>query len=79
MKQTNVKSYDELPLFINADTLAKVLGVSRASAYEKKKKKDFPSFRIGIRVIKRAREVSTILLPNVPFVRATTLKSLGHK
>ena len=51
MKQTNVKSYDELPLFINADTLAKVLGVSRASAYELMREKDFPSFRIGKRIL----------------------------
>ena len=53
MKQTNVKSYDELPLFINADTLAKVLGVSRASAYELMREKDFPSFRIGKRILVR--------------------------
>ena len=38
-------------LFINADTLAKVLGVSRASAYELMREKDFPSFRIGKRIL----------------------------
>lgn len=29
MKESNYKSYDELPLFLNAVTVAKVLGVGR--------------------------------------------------
>ena len=29
MKESGYKSYDELPLFLNAETVAKVLGVSR--------------------------------------------------
>lgn len=28
------KSYDELPLFLNAGTVAKMLGISQSSGYE---------------------------------------------
>ena len=28
MKESSYKTYDELPLFLNAETVAKVLGVS---------------------------------------------------
>ena len=34
MKESAYKSYDELPLFLNAATVAKVLGVSPSSGYE---------------------------------------------
>ena len=34
MKESNYKSYAELPLFLNAATVAKVLGVAPFSAYE---------------------------------------------
>ena len=34
MKESIYKSYDELPLFLNAETVAKVLGVSPPSGYE---------------------------------------------
>ena len=34
MKESIYKSYDELPLFLNADTVAKALGVSPSSGYE---------------------------------------------
>ncbi len=34
MKTSEYKSYDELPLFLNAATVAKVLGVSPSSGYE---------------------------------------------
>ena len=32
MKESIYKTYDELPLFLNAETVAKVLGVSPSSA-----------------------------------------------
>ena len=51
MKQPMIKTYDELPMFINASLLSKLLGVSRASAYELMREKDFPSFRIGKRIL----------------------------
>jgi len=34
MNESVYKSYDELPLFLNAATVAKVLGVSPSSGYE---------------------------------------------
>ena len=34
MKESSYKNYDELPLFLNATTVAKVLGVSPSSGYE---------------------------------------------
>ena len=34
MKESAYKSYDELPLFLNAATVARVLGVSPSSGYE---------------------------------------------
>ena len=34
VKTSSYKSYDDLPLFLNADLVAKVLGVSPSSGYE---------------------------------------------
>ena len=34
MKNSQIKSYDELPLFLNADLVAKTLGVASSTAYE---------------------------------------------
>ena len=51
MKESIYKSYDELPLFLNADTVAKALGVSPSSGYELMHKKDFPALKIGSRII----------------------------
>ena len=51
MKNSIFKSYDELPLYLNADAVAKPLGISISSAYELMREKDFPSVRIGKRVI----------------------------
>ena len=46
-----IKNYDELPMFINADLLSELFGVSRASAYELMRERNFPSFRIGKRIL----------------------------
>ena len=51
MKESIYKSYDELPLFLNADTVAKTLGVSPASAYELLHEKEFPALKIGGRIV----------------------------
>lgn len=51
MKESNYKTYDELPLFLNAKTVANVLGIAMSSAYELMKEKDFPSLRVGNRLI----------------------------
>lgn len=51
MKQSQFKSYDELPLFLSAKLVAQTLGVSISSAYELMAEKDFPSVRIGSRIV----------------------------
>ncbi len=51
MKNSLYKSYDELPLFLNADTVAKVLGIAPSSSYELLHEPDFPSLRIGNRIV----------------------------
>lgn len=51
MKGSSYKSYEELPLFLNAETVAKVLGVSPSSGYELMHEKDFPTLRIGNRIV----------------------------
>ena len=51
MKESIYKSYDELPLFLNAATVAKLLGISPSSCYELMHEKDFPTIRIGNRMI----------------------------
>ena len=51
MKESIYKSYDELPLFLNADTVAKALGVSPSSGYELMNEKDFPALNIGSRIV----------------------------
>ncbi|NCB75099.1 MAG: DNA-binding protein [Clostridia bacterium] len=51
MKESIYKSYEELPLFLNADTVAKVLGVSPSTGYELMHEKNFPSLKIGSRIV----------------------------
>ena len=51
MKESNYKSYDELPLFLNAETVAKVLGISLSSGYELMHEPDFPVLKIGSRLV----------------------------
>ena len=53
MLQSIVKSYEELPLFLNAKKLSEVLGGSISSAYELMNEKDFPSIRIGKRLFRK--------------------------
>ena len=51
MKLSEYKSYDELPLFLNAAMVAKVLGVAPSSAYELLHEEDFPVLKIGNRLV----------------------------
>ena len=51
MKKSEYKSNDDLPLFLNADTVAKVLGASVSSAYELMHQPDFPVVRVGSRMV----------------------------
>ena len=51
MKKSEYQSYDELPLFLNSETVAKTLGVSPSSAYELMHEPAFPMLRIGNRMV----------------------------
>ena len=51
MKESAYKDYDELPLFLNAATVARVLDVSSSSGYELMHEPDFPVLKIGNRLV----------------------------
>lgn len=51
MKISTYYSYDELPLFLNAELVAKVLGVSISGAYELMHEASFPTLRVGSRIV----------------------------
>ena len=51
MKESVYKSYDEMPLFLNSELVAKVLGVSPSSGYELMHEPDFPVLRVGSRMV----------------------------
>jgi len=47
----NKTSYDQLPIMLNANTIAQTLGISRAGAYELMHSDGFPTLRIGKRMM----------------------------
>ena len=51
MKESIYKNYDDLPLFLNAELVAQVLGVAPSSAYELMHETDFPPLRVGSCVV----------------------------
>ena len=51
MKESVYKSYDELPLFLNSELVATVLGVSPSSGYELMHQPGFPVLRVGSRMV----------------------------
>ncbi len=51
MKESEYKSYDDLPLFLNAELVAKALGVSSSSGYELMHEAGFPTLSIGSRMV----------------------------
>ena len=51
MQESTFTNYDQLPLFLNANTVAQVLGVSISSAYELMHEEAFPSVRVGSRFV----------------------------
>ncbi|SCI76006.1 Helix-turn-helix domain [uncultured Flavonifractor sp.] len=51
MRESVYKSYDELPLFLNSELVAKALGVSPSSGYELMHQPDFPVLRVGNRMV----------------------------
>ena len=51
MKQSIYQSYNDMPLFLNANLVAEILGVSISSAYELMHDPDFPTLRVGSRMV----------------------------
>ena len=51
MKISSIQSYDDLPLFLNVNLVAQVLGVSISTAYEVMHEPGFPVLRVGSRIV----------------------------
>lgn len=51
MSRSSYKTYDDLPLMLSVPDVAKVLGISRTGAYELAHSKEFPSMKVGSRII----------------------------
>ena len=45
------RSYDDLPLFMDAKQVAAVLGISRTTVYELAREQSLPVIRIGTKII----------------------------
>ena len=53
MERIRYTSFDQIPVVINADSLAIILGISRTKAYQLMHSNAFPTFRIGSRIVVR--------------------------
>lgn len=51
MKRSVRKNYDDLPLFLNANLVTQVLGVSISTAYKLMNEPGFPVLRVGSRMV----------------------------
>lgn len=51
MKESIYKTYAELPLFLNAKSVSKVLGIAPSSSYELMHEADFPVLKVGNRMV----------------------------
>lgn len=51
MNKSSYKTYDDLPLMLSVLDVAKVLGISRAGAYELVHSRAFPSMKVSSRII----------------------------
>ena len=51
MKESVYKTYEELPLFLNAELVAKVLGIAPSNSYELLHEADFPVLKVGSRMV----------------------------
>lgn len=69
MKQSKFKSYDDLPLFLNAELVAQVLGIAPSSSYELMHEDGFPLLKIGNRMV----------VPKEKFVRWVEEQTGGEK
>ncbi len=50
MKQTTIRSFDELPLVLTVRDVAAVMGINRAGAYALARSRGFPAIRVGRRI-----------------------------
>ena len=69
MKSSEYTSYEELPLFLNAATVASVLGIAPSSAYELLHEKGFPVLKTGKR----------LLVPKAQFIQWVEENATGGK
>ena len=46
-----ITSFDELPLALNAQQVAEVLGISKAGAYNMMRREGFPTLHVGMRMV----------------------------
>ena len=67
MKESVYKTYDDLPLFLNANLVAQVLGASPSSGYELMHEPGFPVLRVGSRMV----------VPKEQFIRWVTEHTEG--
>lgn len=51
MKESVYKTYEELPLFLNAEIVAKVLGIAPSSSCELMHEADFSVLKVGSRMV----------------------------
>ena len=51
MKNGMATQFDQLPLMLNAQQIAEMLGLSRAGAYELLHSKGFPTLKVGKRLM----------------------------
>ncbi len=50
-KESTYKSFDDLPVVLQVQTVADVLGIGRAHAYQLVREPGFPSILIGSRIV----------------------------
>ena len=51
MRESKFKSYEDLPLTLSVPGVAEVLGISRAAAYALVRSREFPSLKVGTRIL----------------------------
>ena len=51
MKGSTYKSFEDLPLMLNVQMIANILGISRTKSYELVSSKGFPSLKLGNRIV----------------------------
>ena len=51
MKESTYKSFEDLPLMLNVQMVANILGISRTKSYELVSSKGFPALKLGNRIV----------------------------